>query len=79
MGSIRFAAAGNALMSARDFLRIGYLMLHEGDWNGRRIFPAAWLRRFTESTAYRNIRSNRDCHWGREVSRPISTAPPARA
>jgi CubicO group peptidase (beta-lactamase class C family) len=64
MGDTRFAAAGNALLGARDFMRIGYLMLHEGDWNGRRIFPAAWLRRFTSSTAYPNLRSNRDCRWG---------------
>ena len=64
MGDTKYAAAGNALMGARDFMRIGYLMLHEGDWNGRRIFPAAWLRRFTGSTAYPNIRSNRDCRWG---------------
>ena len=64
MGTTKYAAAGNALMGARDFMRIGYLMLHEGDWNGRRIFPAAWLRRFTGSTAYRNILSNRDCRWG---------------
>jgi CubicO group peptidase (beta-lactamase class C family) len=64
MGDTRYAAAGNALMGARDFMRVGYLMLHEGDWNGRRIFPAAWLRRFTGSTAYTNIRSNRDCRWG---------------
>jgi CubicO group peptidase (beta-lactamase class C family) len=64
MGDTRYAAAGNALMRARDFMRVGYLMLHEGDWNGRRIFPAAWLRRFTGSTAYTNIRSNRDCRWG---------------
>ncbi len=66
MGDTRFAAAGNALMSARDFMRIGYLMLHEGEWNGRRIFPSSWLRQFTGSSAYRNIRSNRDCHWGNE-------------
>jgi CubicO group peptidase (beta-lactamase class C family) len=64
MGDTRYAAAGNALMGARDFMRVGYLMLHEGDWNGRRIFTAAWLRRFTGSTAYTNIRSNRDCRWG---------------
>jgi hypothetical protein len=64
MGDTRYATAGNLLMGARDFMRIGYLMLHEGDWNGRRIFPTAWLRRFTGSTAYRNIRSNRDCYWG---------------
>ena len=64
MEGTRFATAGNALLTARDFMRVGYLMLHEGDWNGRRIFPAAWLRRFTNATAYPNIRSNRDCRWG---------------
>lgn len=64
MDDHKYAAAGNALLSARDFMRVGYLMLHEGDWNGRRIFPASWLRRFTGSTAYPNIRSNRDCRWG---------------
>ncbi|HEY7614770.1 MAG TPA: serine hydrolase [Gemmatimonadales bacterium] len=64
MGNVKFAAAGNVLMGARDFMRIGYLMLHEGDWKGNRIFPAEWLRQFTESTAYRNLRSNRDCTWG---------------
>ena len=64
MGNTKFATAGNALLTARDFIRVGYLMLHEGDWNGRRIFPAAWLRRFTGATAYQNIRTNRDCRWG---------------
>ena len=64
MGGTKFAAAGNQLMGARDFMRVGYLMLHEGDWSGRRIFPASWLRRFTGSAAYPNIRSNRDCSWG---------------
>jgi hypothetical protein len=64
MGDFRYATAGNALLTARDFMRVGYLMLHEGDWNGRRLFAAAWLRRFTGSTAYPNIRSNHDCRWG---------------
>jgi CubicO group peptidase (beta-lactamase class C family) len=64
MGNVKFAAAGNALMGARDFMRIGYLMLHEGDWKGNRIFPASWIQQFTESTAYPNLRSNRDCRWG---------------
>jgi beta-lactamase family protein len=64
MGTVKFATAGNLLMTARDFMRIGYLMLHEGDWNGRRIFPASWLRQFTGSTAYRNFLSNRNCAWG---------------
>jgi CubicO group peptidase (beta-lactamase class C family) len=64
MDGTRFAAAGNVLMEARDFMRVGYLMLHEGNWNGRQLFPVSWLRRFTSSTAYKNIRSNRDCYWG---------------
>ena len=64
MGDTKYAAAGNALMGGRDFMRVGYLMLHEGDWNGRRIFSAAWLRQFTGSSSYPNIRGNRDCGWG---------------
>jgi Beta-lactamase len=64
MGDSKYAAAGNALLTARDFMRVGYLMLREGNWNGRRIFAASWLRRFTGSTAYPNIRTNRDCRWG---------------
>ena len=64
MGGTKWAAAGNGLMGARDFMRVGYLMLREGNWNGRRIFPASWIRRFTGSTAYQNLRSNRDCYWG---------------
>ena len=64
MEGTKWAAAGNGLMGARDFMRVGYLMLHEGDWKGRRIFPATWIRRFTGSNAYINLRSNRDCYWG---------------
>jgi CubicO group peptidase (beta-lactamase class C family) len=64
MNGTKWAAAGNGLMGARDFMRVGYLMLHEGDWKGKRIFPTSWLRRFTQSTAYLNLRSNRDCFWG---------------
>jgi CubicO group peptidase (beta-lactamase class C family) len=65
MNGTKWAAAGNGLMSAPDFMRVGYLMLHEGDWKGKRIFPASWIRRFTGSTAYTNLRSNRDCYWGK--------------
>jgi PKD repeat protein/CubicO group peptidase (beta-lactamase class C family) len=64
MGDYTWAAAGNGLTSARDFARIGYLMLHEGEWDGAEIYPASWQRRFTSSSAYRNIRSNLDCRWG---------------
>ncbi len=64
MGEYEWATAGNGLMGARDFARIGYLMLHEGNWDGRQVFASSWLRQFTGSAAYRNIRSNVDCRWG---------------
>ena len=64
LGDYRWAAAGNGLASARDFARLTYLLLHEGSWAGTRIFPAEWLRQFTTSPAYHNIRSNVDCRWG---------------
>jgi CubicO group peptidase (beta-lactamase class C family) len=71
MDGTRFAAAGNALMAARDFMRVGYLMLHEGSWNGRRLFSSSWIRRFTGSTAYPNLRSNRDCRYGAKYPRDL--------
>ena len=64
MGDYRWATAGNGLSSARDFARIAYLMLHKGTWNGNSIVPSWWIRRFTSSSAYYNIRTNLDCRWG---------------
>jgi PKD repeat protein len=64
MGDYVWATAGNGLTSARDFARLGHLMLYEGEWEGAEIYPAAWQRHFTSSPAYRNIRSNLDCRWG---------------
>jgi CubicO group peptidase (beta-lactamase class C family) len=71
MGEYSWATAGNGLAGARDFARIGYLMLHEGDWNGHRVFPAEWLRQFTGSAEYKNIRSNVDCRWGTRYPRDL--------
>jgi CubicO group peptidase (beta-lactamase class C family) len=34
---------GGVLIHAEDQARIGLLMLHRGEWNGRRILPAAWI------------------------------------
>jgi CubicO group peptidase (beta-lactamase class C family) len=31
-------------LSTRDMARIGYLMLHEGNWNGTQVIPRNWAR-----------------------------------
>jgi CubicO group peptidase (beta-lactamase class C family) len=33
--------------STRDMARIGYLMLRRGNWNGRQVVPAEWVREST--------------------------------
>ncbi len=39
---------GGAFIGARDQARIGLLMLHRGEWNGRRILSEAWIDRMLE-------------------------------
>ena len=34
-------------LSTRDMARIGYLMLREGNWNGRQLVPRTWVREIT--------------------------------
>jgi CubicO group peptidase (beta-lactamase class C family) len=36
-------------LSTRDMARIGYLMLREGNWNGRQIVPRAWVHESTRA------------------------------
>ena len=36
-------------LSTRDMARIGYLMLREGNWNGRQLVPRDWVREITRA------------------------------
>jgi CubicO group peptidase (beta-lactamase class C family) len=71
MGDYKWATAGSPLSSARDFARISYLLLHEGNWAGKEIFTASWIRNFTTVAGYPNIRSNVDCYWGSQYPKDM--------
>jgi CubicO group peptidase (beta-lactamase class C family) len=40
---------GGLHMTPRDMARLGYLMLHNGSWNGEQIVPADWVARSTRT------------------------------
>lgn len=71
MGSYLWATAGNALASARDYARLAYLLLHEGNWDGNQIFTSGWIRQFTTVAGYRNISSNANCLWGDQYPKDV--------
>ena len=37
-------------ISARELARFGYLMLHQGMWNGNRLIPQSWMELATQSS-----------------------------
>jgi CubicO group peptidase (beta-lactamase class C family) len=54
-------------LSTRDMARIGYLMLREGEWNGRQIVPRDWVRESTRPVTRRtemNPERRRDGRFG---------------
>jgi CubicO group peptidase (beta-lactamase class C family) len=50
MSDGHYQTGGGLHMAPRDMARLGYLMLHHGNWNGEQILPADWVAR--SSTAY---------------------------
>jgi hypothetical protein len=71
MGSYVWATGGNNLASARDYARLGYLLLHEGSWGSNQIFTSSWIRQFTTVAGYPNINSNADCRWGNQYPKDM--------
>jgi len=71
MGSYVWATAGNGLASARDYARLAYLLLHEGNWAGRTIFSASWIRQFTTVAGYPNISANANCLFGPQYPKDL--------
>jgi CubicO group peptidase (beta-lactamase class C family) len=71
MGGQIWATGGNGLASARDYARLSYLLLHEGNWAGKRIFTSSWIRRFTTVAGYANISSNAKCLWGKQYPKDM--------
>jgi CubicO group peptidase (beta-lactamase class C family) len=54
-------------LSTRDMARVGYLMLRDGEWDGRQIVPRDWVRESTRPVTRRtemNPERRRDGRWG---------------
>lgn len=48
---------------AIDFVKLGSLYLHEGDWNGKRILPASWVRGSTAMSTEHDPSSDYGYWW----------------
>ena len=71
LGDYVWATAGNGLASARDFARIGYLMLHEGTWDGDRALRPGVAPAVYHLAGLSQLRSNVDCRWGPKFPRDM--------
>jgi len=47
-------ALGGLNVRTRDYARFGRLYLHNGDWNGEQVVPAAWIRQATRPASDHN-------------------------
>lgn len=51
--------------TARDYLRLGQLMLQEGRWKGQQLLDAAWVRSLSDTAFMADHGFYRDQWWGR--------------
>jgi len=65
-GRIMWFTAGGLRMTTRDLARFAYFLLRDGRWKDKRLLPDGWVRSFTSSPDYPNIRSNVDGYFGRK-------------
>ena len=56
------SAAGSSLCS-RDMVKIGQLVLNNGQWNGQQFLPADFIKRATDPLAYSNGENNYGYFW----------------
>jgi CubicO group peptidase (beta-lactamase class C family) len=56
--------------TAVDYARLGLLFLHDGEWNGRRIVPAAWVREATAADVSADPAGYFQYFWWVDVERP---------
>lgn len=47
-----YFASGGLHMRARDLLKLGYLFLNDGVWNGDRILSSDWVKKSVEASSY---------------------------
>ncbi|MEO5975322.1 MAG: serine hydrolase [Ilumatobacteraceae bacterium] len=70
-----FVGSSYVFATARDFARFGYLYLHDGVWNGRRILPLDWVAHARTVTAHDSDSGlGYGAHWWTLPSEPDSLA-----
>ena len=63
-GGVNWYSSGSPKFVPRDYARIAYLLLRDGQWGDTRLVPASWIQRFRRSPDYTNMRSNVDGYFG---------------
>ena len=72
-------AEGGLYLTAHDLAKIGYLYLHGGMWEGRRVLPAGWLPRRRPGTRRASRRIGTTDYSGGSPRAAASTSGPAAA